>query len=92
MQSWFYNLLALNFQISLDVNALLVHCTFFFQYLELFLTRVDGLRRRMASTGEEGLLEFQNIRQTFQVCYFACSLFDIFSIQTHHAHDVAVFL
>ncbi|KAI9107339.1 hypothetical protein K1719_021727 [Acacia pycnantha] len=43
-------------------------CTFstLDEYLELFLTRVDGLRRRMASTGEEGLLEFQTIRQTFQ--------------------------
>ncbi|KAK4280361.1 hypothetical protein QN277_011993 [Acacia crassicarpa] len=43
-------------------------CTFstLDEYLELFLTRVDGSRRRMASTGEEGLLEFQTIRQTFQ--------------------------
>ncbi|KAK4280362.1 hypothetical protein QN277_011993 [Acacia crassicarpa] len=72
-------------------------CTFstLDEYLELFLTRVDGSRRRMASTGEEGLLEFQTIRQTFQVCYFARSLFDIFSIQTHNshnAHELAVIL
>ncbi|XP_028762841.1 squamous cell carcinoma antigen recognized by T-cells 3 [Neltuma alba] len=45
-----------------------LQCTFstLDEYLDLFLTRVDGLRRRMASAGEEGLLEYQIIRQTFQ--------------------------
>lgn len=41
---------------------------FLFQYLDLFLTRVDGLRRRMASSNEEDL-EYKIIRETFQVGY-----------------------
>ena len=41
---------------------------FLFQYLDLFLTRVDGLRRRMASSSEEDL-EYKIIRETFQVVY-----------------------
>ncbi|XP_057427546.1 uncharacterized protein LOC130720866 [Lotus japonicus] len=36
------------------------------EYLDLFLTRVDGLRRRMESTIEENLLEYKIIRETFQ--------------------------
>ncbi|XP_054777916.1 uncharacterized protein LOC129285944 isoform X2 [Prosopis cineraria] len=45
-----------------------LQCTFstLDEYLDLFLTRVDGLRRRIACSGEEGLLEYQIIRQTFQ--------------------------
>ncbi|KAE9595134.1 putative RNA recognition motif domain, LSM-interacting domain, tetratricopeptide-like helical [Lupinus albus] len=43
-------------------------CTFstYDEYLDLFLTRVDGLRRRMTSTYEEDLLDYKIIRQTFQ--------------------------
>ncbi|XP_012568351.1 uncharacterized protein [Cicer arietinum] len=37
-----------------------------FQYLDLFLTRVDGLRRRMTSTTGEDPLEYRIIRETFQ--------------------------
>ncbi|KAL2593527.1 hypothetical protein AAZV13_12G135000 [Glycine max] len=42
-------------------------CTFstLDEYLDLFLTRVDGLRRRMASSSEEDL-EYKIIRETFQ--------------------------
>ncbi|MED6113486.1 hypothetical protein PIB30_071256 [Stylosanthes scabra] len=36
------------------------------EYLDLFLTRIDGLRRRMASTGEEDQLEYTKIREVFQ--------------------------
>ncbi|GAU13976.1 hypothetical protein TSUD_263030 [Trifolium subterraneum] len=47
-----------------------LQCTFstLDEYLELFLTRVDGLRRRMAFTkGENPLeLEYKIIRETFQ--------------------------
>ncbi|KAF7842834.1 squamous cell carcinoma antigen recognized by T-cells 3 [Senna tora] len=45
-----------------------LQCTFstLDEYLDLFLTRVDGLRRRMAYTGEEDKLEFKIIRETFQ--------------------------
>ncbi|XP_027353606.1 squamous cell carcinoma antigen recognized by T-cells 3 isoform X2 [Abrus precatorius] len=35
------------------------------EYLDLFLTRVDGLRRRMAFTSEEDL-EYKILRETFQ--------------------------
>ncbi|CAJ1963814.1 unnamed protein product [Sphenostylis stenocarpa] len=35
------------------------------EYLDLFLTRVDGLRRRMTSNSEEDL-EYKLIRETFQ--------------------------
>lgn len=41
---------------------------FLFQYLELYLTRVDGLRRRILLSDEvEGILDFSLIRDTFQV-------------------------
>ncbi|CAJ2649277.1 squamous cell carcinoma antigen recognized by T-cells 3-like [Trifolium pratense] len=36
------------------------------EYLELFLTRVDGLRRRMTFTKGENPLEYKIIRETFQ--------------------------
>ncbi|XP_004485413.1 uncharacterized protein [Cicer arietinum] len=36
------------------------------EYLDLFLTRVDGLRRRMTSTTGEDPLEYRIIRETFQ--------------------------
>ncbi|KAL5171321.1 Squamous cell carcinoma antigen recognized by T-cells 3 [Glycine soja] len=44
-----------------------LQCTFstLDEYLDLFLTRVDGLRRRMASSNEEDL-EYKIIRETFQ--------------------------
>ncbi|KAL9321545.1 hypothetical protein ACSQ67_013384 [Phaseolus vulgaris] len=44
-----------------------LHCTLSTvdEYLDLFLTRVDGLRRRMASSSQEDL-EYKIIRETFQ--------------------------
>lgn len=36
-----------------------------FQYFDLFLTRADGLRRRLSFTGEVG--DYSIIRETFQV-------------------------
>ena len=43
--------------------------SFLFQYLDLFLTRIDGLRRRILFSGEvEGVLDYLLIRETFQVC------------------------
>jgi hypothetical protein len=42
-----------------------VYWTMLFQYLDLFLTRVDGLRRRFSFTGEVG--DYSIIRETFQV-------------------------
>lgn len=42
-----------------------------FQYFNLFLTRIDGLRRRISSSREvDGVLDYSLIRETFQVCYF----------------------
>ncbi|GMP39582.1 hypothetical protein CsSME_00010359 [Camellia sinensis var. sinensis] len=44
-------------------------CTFssFDEYLDIFLTRVDGLRRRIARAGEVGdALDYALIRETFQ--------------------------
>ncbi|KAK7258271.1 hypothetical protein RIF29_23842 [Crotalaria pallida] len=47
-----------------------LQCTFstYDEYLDLFLTRVDGLRRRMAlaSTGEMDISDYKIIRETFQ--------------------------
>ncbi|CAN6922054.1 unnamed protein product [Brassica oleracea] len=45
-----------------------LQCTFssFEEYLELFLTRVDGLRRRMISTSMVETLDYSLIRETFQ--------------------------
>ncbi|KAI6701774.1 hypothetical protein NL676_016098 [Syzygium grande] len=46
-----------------------LHCTFstFEEYLDLFLTRVDGLRRRTSFAGElEVSSDYQHIRETFQ--------------------------
>ncbi|KAI4296137.1 hypothetical protein L6164_036120 [Bauhinia variegata] len=45
-----------------------MQCTFstLDEYLDLFLTRVDGLRRRMASSREEDKLDYKIIRETFQ--------------------------
>ncbi|WJX21824.1 hypothetical protein P8452_11204 [Trifolium repens] len=45
-----------------------LQCTFstLDEYLELFLTRVDGLRRRMTFTIVENPLEYKIIRETFQ--------------------------
>uniref|UniRef100_A0A1J3I6W5 Squamous cell carcinoma antigen recognized by T-cells 3 n=1 Tax=Noccaea caerulescens TaxID=107243 RepID=A0A1J3I6W5_NOCCA len=45
-----------------------LQCTFssFEEYLELYLTRVDGLRRRMLSTKMVETLDFSMIRETFQ--------------------------
>ncbi|KAK7328362.1 hypothetical protein VNO77_22467 [Canavalia gladiata] len=44
-----------------------LQCTFstLDEYLDLFLTRVDGLRRRITSTSEEDL-DYKVIRETFQ--------------------------
>jgi len=45
--------------------------TLLFQYLDLFLTRGDGLRRRFSLTGEaEDVLNYSIIRETFQVFFF----------------------
>uniref|UniRef100_A0A2P2M5T0 Suppressor of forked domain-containing protein n=1 Tax=Rhizophora mucronata TaxID=61149 RepID=A0A2P2M5T0_RHIMU len=44
-------------------------CSFttFEEYLELFLTRIDGLRRRILSSGEvEGVLDYSLVRETFK--------------------------
>jgi hypothetical protein len=42
---------------------------YLFQYLDLFLTRVHGLRRRIECGGEvNGVLDYSLIRETFQVC------------------------
>lgn len=45
-----------------------LQCTFstLDEYLDLFLTRVDGLRRRMTFTKEEDPLEYKIIKETFQ--------------------------
>ncbi|ESQ54904.1 hypothetical protein EUTSA_v10024416mg [Eutrema salsugineum] len=45
-----------------------LQCTFssFEEYLELYLTRVDGLRRRMLSTKMVETLDYSLIRETFQ--------------------------
>uniref|UniRef100_A0A0D3A5X3 Suppressor of forked domain-containing protein n=1 Tax=Brassica oleracea var. oleracea TaxID=109376 RepID=A0A0D3A5X3_BRAOL len=45
-----------------------LQCTFssFEEYLELYLTRVDGLRRRMISTSMVETLDYSLIRETFQ--------------------------
>ncbi|KAL4337537.1 hypothetical protein AHAS_Ahas12G0120100 [Arachis hypogaea] len=45
-----------------------LRCTFstLDEYLDLVLTRIVGLRRRMASIGEENQLEFTKIREVFQ--------------------------
>ncbi|KAK7302396.1 hypothetical protein RJT34_13284 [Clitoria ternatea] len=50
-----------------DVFEKSLQCTFstLDEYLDLFLTRVDGLRRRMTSTCEEDL-KYKTIRETFQ--------------------------
>ncbi|KAK0590803.1 hypothetical protein LWI29_031902 [Acer saccharum] len=52
-----------------DVFEKSLLCTFstLEEYLDLFLTRVDGLRRRILSTDEkDGVLDFSLIRETFQ--------------------------
>lgn len=40
---------------------------FLFQYLNVFLTRVDGLRRRFSTTQSEDGVKYASIRDTFQV-------------------------
>lgn len=42
-----------------------VYWILLFQYFDLFLTRADGLRRRLSFTGEVG--DYSIIRETFQV-------------------------
>ncbi|CAI0376801.1 unnamed protein product [Linum tenue] len=55
-----------------DISAVFeraLQCTFstLEEYLDLFLTRVDGLRRRILfGSGEDGVLGFSLIRKTFQ--------------------------
>ncbi|CAN7109675.1 unnamed protein product [Brassica rapa subsp. narinosa] len=51
-----------------DVFEKSLQCTFssFEEYLELYLTRVDGLRRRMISTSMVETLDYSLIRETFQ--------------------------
>jgi hypothetical protein len=50
--------------------------TSLFQYLDLFLTRGDGLRRRFLLNGEaEDALNYSIIRETFQVLFFIFYLF-----------------
>ncbi|PKA56637.1 Heterogeneous nuclear ribonucleoprotein 1 [Apostasia shenzhenica] len=45
-----------------------IQCSFpsFKEYLDLFLTRVDGLRRRISSEVKEDTLDYSLIRETFQ--------------------------
>ncbi|KAJ9687747.1 hypothetical protein PVL29_016282 [Vitis rotundifolia] len=45
-----------------------LQCTFsrFEEYLDLFLTRVDGLRRRISLPGQEEVLDYALIRDAFQ--------------------------
>lgn len=44
---------------------------FYFQYVDIFLTRVDGLRRRITFAKElDNGLDFVLIRDTFQVCRY----------------------
>ncbi|KAH1047865.1 hypothetical protein J1N35_038649 [Gossypium stocksii] len=45
-----------------------VQCTFstLEEYLDLFLTRVDGLRRRISSARGDGVLNYSLIRESFQ--------------------------
>ncbi|XP_058767200.1 uncharacterized protein LOC131640841 [Vicia villosa] len=45
-----------------------LHCTFptLDEYLDLFLTRVDGLRRRITFNRGEDPLEYKTIKETFQ--------------------------
>ncbi|KRH06029.2 hypothetical protein GLYMA_16G000500v4 [Glycine max] len=56
-----------NLDNTLKIFEKSLQCTFstLDEYLDLFLTRVDGLRRRMASSNEEDL-EYKIIRETFQ--------------------------
>lgn len=55
-----------------DISAVFeksLNCTFssFEEYLDLFLTRVDGLRRRISLAGEgENTMDYSVIRETFQ--------------------------
>ncbi|AEE84882.1 RNA-binding domain superfamily [Arabidopsis suecica] len=51
-----------------DVFEKSLQCTFssFEEYLDLYLTRVDGLRRRMLSTRMLEALDYSLIRETFQ--------------------------
>lgn len=54
-------------------------CTYFVQYLDLFLTRVDGLRRRILFGNEvENVLDYSLIRETFQVCHISICVFVLF--------------
>ncbi|KAH9750297.1 EMBRYO DEFECTIVE 140 [Citrus sinensis] len=49
-------------------KSLLCAFSTFEEYLDLFLTRIDGLRRRILFSGEvEGVLDYSLIRETFQV-------------------------
>ncbi|GAY61488.1 hypothetical protein CUMW_210370 [Citrus unshiu] len=48
-------------------KSLLCAFSTFEEYLDLFLTRIDGLRRRILFSGEvEGVLDYSLIRETFQ--------------------------
>ncbi|CAL5380029.1 unnamed protein product [Camellia sinensis] len=62
-------------------------CTFssFDEYLDIFLTRVDGLRRRIARAGEVGdALDYALIRETFQT-YMAVYYTLVISMPSQHA-------
>ncbi|KAF8404008.1 hypothetical protein HHK36_008884 [Tetracentron sinense] len=50
------------------VFELSIQCTFssFEEYLDLFLTRIDGLRRRISLSEAEDVLDYAAIRSTFQ--------------------------
>lgn len=73
---------------SVDLQQLCLQCSlityltasdiyflyFWWQYLDIFLTRVDGLRRRISCSAEmEDRLDFTMIRVVFKVC-FSCLL------------------
>ncbi|KAK9217106.1 hypothetical protein WN943_005731 [Citrus x changshan-huyou] len=58
--------------LGLTVFGKSLRCAFstFEEYLDLFLARIDGLRRRILFSGEvEGTLDYSLIRETFQFTY-----------------------
>ncbi|CAL1353115.1 unnamed protein product [Linum trigynum] len=77
-----------------DISAVFeraLQCTFstLEEYLDLFLTRVDGLRRRILfGSGEDGVLDFSLIRKTFQYAsdYLSPQLKNTDSLLRLHAY------
>lgn len=52
---------------SIKINCILFSHKNLLQYLDLFLTRIDGLRRRISVAGELQVLDYAVIRDAFQV-------------------------